>query len=412
MAYRPADITLMRFLSFLGDNARWLAGGFLLCLFSSYGQTFYIALSSGGIREELNLSHGDFGWIYMIATLASAATIPFSGRLVDSKRNQRYAIIVIVGLALSMLLLANASNVAVLFVALVALRMFGQGLMSHTAMTAMGRWFTLTRGKAVSTAAMGHQLGESVMPISFVAIAALFGWRESWSLNAGFVLLCVLPAVYLLMRVPREPHPSEREKAAEGRQWSRGEVLRDPFFWPLIAVLLAPPVIGTVIFFHQVYLTELRGWALGQFAGSTPVLSIAAIATTFVSGQLIDKYHSSVLLPLMLLFTALASSALALISGAWAILLFMGFMGGAFGIYATAFGAIWPELYGTRHLGSIKSMVTSFMVLSTAIGPGLSGWLIDAGISYPLMIAMMALYALLAAIGSVFLARVAGRRIG
>tara|TARA_R100001129_G_scaffold129991_1_gene91887 strand:+ start:15654 stop:16862 length:1209 start_codon:yes stop_codon:yes gene_type:complete len=400
----------MPFIHFLRDNARWLAGGFLLTLFSSYGQTFYIALSSGGIREELGLSHGDFGWIYMLATLASAATIPFTGKLIDSMRIERYAIFVIVGLALSMLLLAHAHHVAILFIAIAALRMFGQGLMGHTAMTAMGRWFTLTRGKAVSTAALGHQLGESVMPISFVALAAAFGWRDGWSLNAGFVLLCVLPAVYVLMRVPREPHPSEKEKIVEGHQWTRGEVIRDPLFWPLIFVLLGPPVIGTVIFFHQVYLTELRGWALGQFAGSTPVLSIAAIAMTFISGHLIDKYHSAVLLAVMLVFTAIANFALALVPDAWAILVFMAFMGGAFGVYATVFGAIWPELYGTRHLGSIKSMVTSIMVLSTAVGPGLSGWLIDLGISYPVMISVMAGYALLAAVCAIFIARVAGRR--
>ncbi|TDH36026.1 MFS transporter [Pseudohoeflea suaedae] len=401
----------MRFLSFLHDNARWLTGGFLLTLFSSYGQTFYIALSSGGIREELGLSHGDFGWIYMLATLLSAAMIPFTGRLADTMRIERYAIFVIVGLALSMLLLAHAHHVAVLFVALAALRMFGQGLMGHTAMTAMGRWFTLTRGKAVSTAALGHQLGESVMPISFVALAAAYGWRDGWSLNAGFLLLCVLPAVHVLMRVPREPHPSEKEKLIEGRQWTRGELIRDPLFWPLIFVLLAPPVIGTVIFFHQVYLAELRGWALGQFAGSTPVLSVAAIAMTFVSGQLIDKYHSAVLLPAMLVFTAIANLALALVPGAWAIVIFMAFMGGAFGIYATVFGAIWPELYGTRHLAAIKSMVTSIMVFSTAVGPGLSGWLIDLGVAYPVMIAAMASYALLAAIAAIFIARVAGLRL-
>ncbi|EQD36680.1 hypothetical protein B1A_17814, partial [mine drainage metagenome] len=30
---------------FLRDNARWIASGFLLTLFSSFGQTFFIGLS-------------------------------------------------------------------------------------------------------------------------------------------------------------------------------------------------------------------------------------------------------------------------------------------------------------------------------------------------------------------------------
>lgn len=400
----------MAFPSFLRENARWLAGGFLLTLFSSYGQTFFIALSSGGIREELGLSHGDFGWLYMWATLASAAAIPFAGRFADTMRIERYAVLVIAGLSAAMVTLSQARDPVVLFIALACLRFFGQGLMSHASMTAMGRWFTANRGKAVSSAAMGHQLGESVMPISFVALAALVGWRCGWLINAGFVLLFVLPAVWFLMRMPREPNAAEKKSGAEGRQWSRGEVLRDPLFWLLLAGLMAPPVIGTTVFFHQVYLTELRGWALGQFAGSTPVISVFAIAATVVAGLVIDRFGSAVLLPVMLVCTAIANLTIGLVAPAWSILVYMAGMGAAFGIYATAFGAIWPELYGTRNLGAIKSVVTALMVFSTALGPGLSGWLIDRGVSYPAIIAAMGLYCVLAAVAMLAVIRITRRR--
>lgn len=401
----------MRIPAFLRDNARWLAGGFLLTLFSSYGQTFYIALSSGGIRDELGLSHGDFGLLYMMATLASAVTIPFAGRFADTMRIERYAVVVILGLAASMVLLSQARSVALLFVAIAGLRLFGQGLMSHAAMTAMGRWFSRNRGKAVSSAAMGHQLGESIMPVSFVALVALAGWRGGWLVNAAFFLLLVLPTVWLLMRVPREPLAEERQNTVEGRQWTRGEALRDPLFWLLIPGLLAPPVIGTTVFFHQVYLTELRGWALGQFAGSTPVLSVFAIAATLVAGVVIDRFHSAVLLPATLLCVAIANLAVAFVTPAWAILVYMAGMGTSFGLYAAAFGAIWPELYGTRHLGAIKSAVTAIMVLCTALGPGVSGWLIDAGIAFPSIVAAMGFYSVAAALLMIVVERFARRRI-
>ena len=400
----------MRSPPFLRENARWLAGGFLLTLFSSYGQTFYIALSSGGIREELALSHGDFGWLYMWATLASAVMIPFAGRFVDTMRVERYAAAVILGLAASMIALSLARSLPVLFIAIAGLRLFGQGLMTHAAMTAMGRWFSANRGKAVSAAAMGHQLGESIMPVSFVVLAALAGWRGGWLVNAAFFLLAVLPAVWLLMRVPREPHALEMKKDAEGRQWSRGEALRDPLFWLLIPGLLAPPVIGTTVFFHQVYLTEIRGWALGQFAGSTPVLSVFAIAATVASGFLIDRFHSAALLPAMLLCVAIANLTVAFVTPAWAILVYMAGMGASFGLYSAAFGAIWPELYGTRHLGAIKSAVTAMMVLCTALGPGVSGWLIDAGVGFSSMIAAMGYYAAAMAIVMIAAERIARQR--
>ena len=36
---------------FLRDNSRWLGGGFLLMLFSSFGQTFFIGMSGNDLRE-------------------------------------------------------------------------------------------------------------------------------------------------------------------------------------------------------------------------------------------------------------------------------------------------------------------------------------------------------------------------
>lgn len=70
-------------LSFLRTNARWLAGGFLLTMFSSFGQTFFIGLSGNELRDRFDLSGGDFGSIYMVATLASAALLPWLGRTLD-----------------------------------------------------------------------------------------------------------------------------------------------------------------------------------------------------------------------------------------------------------------------------------------------------------------------------------------
>ena len=395
---------------FLRENARWLAGGFLLTFFASYGQNFYVALSSGGIREDLGLSHGEFGGLYMFATLASAATIPFAGRFADKMPIERYAALVLVGLGACMLLLANACSAITVFIAIAGLRMFGQGLMNQTAMTAVGRWFSLNRGKAMSTAALGHQFSESIMPISFVALAALAGWRGAWMMNAAFFILLVLPAVYLLMRKPREQTAAESAYRDEGQQWTSREMLRDPLFWLLMPGLIAPSLIGTTVFFHQVYLTELRGWALAQFAGATPVLSVFAVAATFATGFVTDRFHSAVMLPVMLVAMAVATLTLGGVSSTYAILVFMAGMGVAFGVYSVVFGAIWPELYGTRHLGAVKSLVTAIMVFVSAIGPGLSGWLIDIGVSLPSMIQAMGVYAAVAAALVLFAEPAARRR--
>ena len=53
------------------------------------------------------------------------------------------------------------------------------------------------------------------------------------------------------------------------------------------------------------------------------------------------------------------------------------------GFTGTLMGALWPEVYGLANLGGIRSIIVASMVLSTALGPGLSGALIDLGVPLP-----------------------------
>jgi MFS family permease len=59
---------------------------------------------------------------------------------------------------------------------------------------------------------------------------------------------------------------------------------------------------------------------------------------------------------------------------------------------ATLTGALWAELFGTRHLGAIKALATAVMVFGTALGPGLTGLVIDAGIDFPAQMTAIGVY--------------------
>ena len=387
----------MTSLSFLRENGRWLAGGFACALFSSYGQTFFISLSSGHIREELSLSNGDFGFLYMVATLTSAALLPHVGALIDRMPVVRFGIAPALGLAVAMVLMAAAQSVWMVGLAIVGLRLFGQGLFPHTAFTAIGRWFAANRGRAVSVAALGHQVGEALMPLTFVALAGWLGWRGGWIAGAAAVLIVALPVVIWSFAQGREPQGQGVVSATHGRQWTRLEVLRDPWFYPLLVAVLAPPIIGTILFFHQVYLVEQRGWAITGFSVATPVLAGCAIVSTMVAGRLVDRLGSATLLPMMLALLGTAALTLAFWHDFAALFVFMGIAGTCFGMAATVFGALWPEIYGTKHLGAVRSMITGVMVFATAVGPGVSGYLIDIGVSFDTQIVALGLFALFAA---------------
>ena len=60
-----------------------LSLGLFLIFSSSVGQTFFISLFSGEIRNAFNLSHGMFGIVYSVATLTSATLFFWLGKLTD-----------------------------------------------------------------------------------------------------------------------------------------------------------------------------------------------------------------------------------------------------------------------------------------------------------------------------------------
>ncbi len=385
------------FFVFIRDNARWLAGGMLLTFFSSFGQTFFISLSGNGIRSEFALSHGQFGSLYMIATCASAAVLPFVGRVVDHARVAVVAAGTIVMLAISTVIMATAHHWMLLVVALFMLRLFGQGMMVHNAMTAMGRWYAAQRGRAVSVTGLGLQAGEAALPLVFVTMAVLVGWRSTWFAAGALLVVVGLPLITLLMRVERSPRSAAAaDLGLVARDWTRREALRDPVFWASLAGILAPGFIGTTIFFHPEYLVELRGWSMQLFATSYIAMSATTVVFALITGALVDRFSAIHMLPYFLAPLAAACFVLGLMEHWSAMYIFMSLLGVSYGVSSTMFGAVWPEIYGVRHLGAIRSVVAAMVVLSTALGPGITGTLIDQGVSYLSQIVAMGCYCIVA----------------
>jgi len=381
-------------LTFYRHNARWLFGGFLLAFFSGFGQTFFISIWGSEIRAAFDLSHGDFGLVYMFSTLASAAVLPFVGRLVDVASVAMTSLIVIVMLAFAGVTMSLASSLPMLIAAIFLLRLFGQGMMTHTAITAMGRWYATNRGKAVSLASIGHQFSEALFPTIFVALAAIFGWRESWLIVTAVLLLAALPMIFALMRVERIPQSQLREGKEQGPQWTRAEMLRDPCFWLTGIGVFAPAFIGTSIFFHQDYLIEINGWEPSLYYSSFALMASMTVLVSLATGFAVDRWSAMQVLPFFMLPLGMSCFVLGSFSAPATIIVFMLLLGFSYGMTSTLFGAIWPEVYGTRHLGSLRSVTISMMVFMSAAGPGATGWLIDAGIPFSTQLLFMGAFCL------------------
>ena len=387
-------------LAFIKRNFRWIAGGFMLTYFSSLGQTYFISASVSEWQAAFGLSHGEFGRLYMFATLASALCLPFVGRLVDVVQAHRTVALVAPVLAGASLLAGYASSVPMLVAAVFLLRLFGQGMMTHIALTTTGRWFVAERGRAVSLVVLGHQGGEATIPLAFAALTIAYGYRVGWVAAAVALLVVGLPFAYWAYRKPRVPHgqlSTEKKSSAEVRSWTRREVLRDPIFWIILTGVLAPAFIGTTIFYHQNYLTALHDWPPQLFATSLLVMALTTVGFALLTGAAIDRFGATLVLPFFLLPLASACFALAYSGPEITLFIVMVLLGISYGISSTLFGSLWPEIYGLANLGAVRSISVSAALLATAIGPGLTGTLIDRGMSLPAQMTFFGFYCLLAA---------------
>jgi sugar phosphate permease len=371
---------------FLIENSRWLGTGLLLTFASSFGQTWFISLFAGEIRADYGLSDGEWGALYTVATMTSAALLLSRGSLADTMKLSRLAPLTALLFAGAAAAMALGQSLWLLGIAVFLLRFCGQGMFTHLAMTAMGRWFVARRGRAVSITGLGYSAGEALLPLPAVLLIAGLGWRGGWGVVAAIIALIVAPLLVLLLRQDREPAgrvAGHGSAGLGGRHWRRGEVLRHWLFPALVPFLLTPGFIGTVMFFHQVHIAEVKGWSLTAMAPAYPAYAGVTVAAVLVSGWAADRFGPDRLLPLLLIPMGCATILLGLAETPLGWIGILGILGLTTGMQNAFWGAFLPHVYGTNHLGAIRAVSVVLMVVASAIGPGLTGLAIDLGVSFP-----------------------------
>ncbi|MDA8699638.1 MFS transporter [Amylibacter sp.] len=368
---------------FILKNSRWLAAGTLLTFMSSFGQTYFISIFSGEIRNTFNLSHGDWGLIYGFGTFASAIVMIWAGGLTDIMRVRKLGPMVLCALSTSCLFMAFNPVVALLPVVIFCLRLTGQGMSTHIAAVAMSRWFVNNRGKALSISNLGFSFGEALIPLFLVSALIYFSWQKIWII-AALITLFSIPILIWLLRQERSPQSIDAEDQSWGMNklhWTRKKTISHPLFWFMMPAVIGQSAFNTAFFFQQVHFSEIKGWEHLSLVSMFPIYTGVAICMMILSGILLDKFGTAKLIPYFQLPMIIAFILFAFGETLYSALLGFIFLGITSGANTTLPNAFWAEFFGTKHLGSIKAAAAAAMVLGSAIGPALTGILLDFDIS-------------------------------
>ena len=357
--------------------------GFIFTFFSSFGQSFFLGLFNNSIRNELSITHGQFGSIYASATLLSSFVLIWVGKKIDDINISKFAFFVILLLSFSSFFFSTISSISLLFIAIFLMRFSGQGMMSHTATTTVSRYFTKSRGKALSTIWFGLSTAEFILPVFVIFLLSLYDWKIIW-ISISLLVLLILPitSIILVKNLNFNSRETEQKKGSKNlniKNWKRIEVIKDYRFYIICANMLAMPWIATGTFVYQSFILNSKNWGPYIIAQSFMAYSVLSVITLIISGILIDKFTSRKLIIYMNIPLLISVFVIMYFKHPFTAFIFLGLIGISNGFANVLGSSTWAEIYGVKYIGSIKALTTALMVFATAFGTALFGFLIDNG---------------------------------
>ena len=276
------------------------------------------------------------------------------------------------------------------------MRFSGQGMMSHTATTTISRYFTKSRGKALSVSWFGLSSAEFILPVFIIYLLSLYDWKIIWK-SISLLVLLFLPIVsFILVKNlnfdSRESNGGKLKKKLKIKNWKRQEVIKDYRFYIVCANMLAMPWIATGTFVYQSFILSSKNWGPYIIAQSFMVYSVLSVITLIISGFLIDKFTSRKLIVYMNIPLLFAMITLFYFNNEVFAYIFLGLIGVSNGLANILGSSTWAEIYGVKYIGSIKALTTALMVFSTAFVTALFGYLIDNCLSIEQIALISAVY--------------------
>lgn len=356
----------------------------LSVFFSGPGQTYFTSVFIEHYISDFGWSRSMISSMYSLATLLSGTLLIFVGRLSDKYSSRKVTLAAAAGLGITAMLSSFLFAPWMLFLVFFLGRINGQGTLTLTPATILPRWYIRKRAFAFSLMSLGGVIGSALIPPLNNYLINLYGWRVTWRVWAIAVWVIFLPLVWLfLFDSPKQLNllPDFKKQQNSGTEikaeskyekitsWTLREAMTTFSFWGMLFVQILIPMISTGITFNFVSIMQSKNILTSEAPFLLSIIALTGLPTALLAGTIMSRiktHHAGAVFTLVL---SLSMITLIFTNGFKAAVVFAVLQGVAQGIQVVWAGLVWPNYFGTRHIGSIKGMAMTATVIASAIGP-------------------------------------------
>lgn len=379
------------------------------------GQSFTVSLFIDFFIIDFNLDRTTISAFYSLGTFLASLSLTYVGRMVDRFGNRMMGTVIAALFALVLVLWSLVASPIGLLLGFIAIRGLGQGALGLSSSTAVAQWFRSRRGRMMSYTFLLFALFQSIYIPWLQRQLEIYDWRQVWIMLGLMVAALVVPLTWLLMRDMPEDYGLEPDGIVTHtdtdddvppldveENWTLAEVLRTSVFWIFLLGRLLVPAWVTGLVLHQVSVFGVLGHSAQVAADTYGLMQLFSAGIALAAGYMIDRLKPHFVMAVqMSALVALFGLAMVMTSPALLVLYALA-LGLVMGIGPVFDGAVWPNLFGRRYMGSIRGFVTTFMVLGTSLGPIPFGLSYDLTGSYTPVLSIGVVLAVMSIISSFF----------